>query len=79
MNSPQEQSSCAGEVVELLQFSEDRPVDWGTESVLEFVEGGNLGLEQVLTQDIRVEQRAVSRFLLSVHNKTSRLASTASR
>jgi hypothetical protein len=36
-------------------------------------------LEQVLTQDIRVEQRAVSRFLLSVHNKTSRLASTASR
>ena len=46
----------AGEIVELLQFSEDGQVDRGTESALEFVKGGDFGLEQVLTQDVRVKE-----------------------
>ena len=46
----------AGERVELLQFSEDCQVHGGTESTLEFVEGGHFGSEQVLTQDVGVEQ-----------------------
>jgi len=47
----------AGEIVQLLQFSEDGQVDLGTESALEFAEGGHLGLEQVSTQDVGAEER----------------------
>jgi hypothetical protein len=46
----------AGERVELLQFSEDGQVDRSTERALEFFEGGDFGLEQVLTQDVGVEK-----------------------
>ena len=47
----------AGEIVQLLQFSKDGQVDLGTESALEFAEGGHLGLEQVSTQDVGAEER----------------------
>ena len=46
----------AGERVELLQFSEDRQVHGGAKSTLEFIEGGHLGLEQVFTQYVGVEE-----------------------
>ena len=46
----------AGEIVELFEFSEDGQVDLGTERALEFIEGGHLVLEQVLTQDIGVKE-----------------------
>jgi hypothetical protein len=47
----------ADEIVELLQFSEDGQVDGGSKSALELVKGGHLGVEQMLTQDVGVEQR----------------------
>ena len=46
----------AGERVELLQFSEHGQVDLGTERALEFIEGSHLGLEQMFSQYVRVEE-----------------------
>src|SRR5258708_37033450 len=40
----------AGEVVQRLQFSEDRDIDRRAKGLFEFVEGGNLGAHEQRTQ-----------------------------
>ena len=73
----------AGEIVEWLEFSEDGQVDRGAKGTFEFIEGGDLGLPQVLTQDIGVKEGRSHNVIVPTkalpyrhYNKTSSVMST---